>query len=108
MTCREAPADRIPEWRVARLVHHSAKLGQHHIAETWAMLFDKQIAGSGEQHAKAACPLLRMKEQPADFARSFEIGSEVERLVAEDPAQLLALHRQGRDQIAEEGAVGAD
>src|SRR5262245_28278014 len=49
-----------------------------------------------------------MKEQAADFTESFEVGGEVQSLVAEDATELLALLGERRYQVAVKWPVGAD
>src|SRR5215203_3010971 len=51
---------------------------------------------------------MRMQEQAADLAGAFQIGAQRQRLVAEDPPQLLALLREGRDSVAVERTVAPD
>ena len=67
---KKRPGERVPEGRVAGLVHHAAKLGQHAVAEARAMQLDEQIAAAREQRAEAAGAHLGMEEQAADLATS--------------------------------------
>ena len=104
----EAPGERVPEGRIAGLVHHPAQFGQHAPAEARTMLLDKQITAPREQHAQPPGALVRMEEQPADFGRSFEIGAQRQCLVAKDPRQFLALLGQRRQAITVERPVRPD
>ena len=63
----EASGEPVPEGRMAGFVHHSAKLGQHPVAEARPVLLDEQIAAAREQRAPAPGADRRMEEQPADL-----------------------------------------
>jgi hypothetical protein len=55
---------------MAALVHDSAKLGQHRVAEALAVRLDEQVARARQHHAEAAGAFVRMEKQAADLARS--------------------------------------
>ena len=72
----EAAGERVPEGRVAGLVHHSAKLGQHAVAEARAVLLDEQIAAAREQHARARRRArCGWRNRPPTSRRPFEVGA---------------------------------
>ena len=91
----EAAADRVPEGRMAAFVHDPPKLGEDGIAEPSPVRLHEEVARSSEQQPEPAGPLVRVEEQPADLARAFEIGGQIEQLVAEGLRKLRALLGEG-------------
>src|SRR4051812_45488259 len=71
------------------------------------MRFDEEIAGPCQQHAEPPGALVGVQEQSADLARAFEVRRQRQRLVAKGAAELGALLRQRRNEIAVERIFGA-
>ncbi len=59
------------------------------LGEARAVHGDEQIAAAREQHAEPAGALVGVEEQPADFARSFEIGDQAQHFGADRALQFL-------------------
>src|SRR3546814_18157634 len=74
----EAPGHAVPEGRAAALVDYPAQLGQNAVGKARAVHGDEQIAAARQQQAQPARAFARMEKQPADLARTFEIGDEAE------------------------------
>ena len=96
----KAPGDAVPEGRVAGIVDDPAQLGQNAVGKARAVQADEQIAAAREQHAEAPGTLVRVEEQPADLARTFQIGDQAQDLGAEGAAQLGAVLGQRAEAIA--------
>ncbi len=86
----ESAGDPVPERRAAAFVDDAAQLGQDALGEAQPVHGDEQVAAARQKHALAARALCGMEEQPADFARPFEIGDEAEQFGADRAAKLLA------------------
>src|SRR5699024_9177194 len=104
----ELARERVPERRIAGLVHHPAELGQGTIAEALAMELHEQVAAPSEQPAPATGADLRVEEQPADFGAAFKIGGQAQHLVAEGLAEFRAALGEGAEMVTVEGLADAD